>query len=377
MELTATNGDATPQTGTCSFTVTVNEIKPIGVVQGSVATGGLTHRSPFAPAVGNGAGQTVFVKGIVYEKTLARTNTGANQFGFFIQNTAAQGTETDHLPDGIWIFMGAFSDVLNIDSSQPAYVPQVGDEIVLREQRLGVLLLHPALEPATRRAHRHRARRRSADPAGRASPLAVLDDANTYWERLESMRLRVPANSLITDGLDVFPATADTEMWVVRGDSAIAARSGYAQRVFRDAHPLDDLPGLVDNGNGFDPRRRARPQVARVGQHAAAAAEPHVRPRHQRARRRAQLQLQQVPDRDDGDAVARERDRPGPECSADSARAGRRVRGRGLQRGEPLRLPRRPVRRLRLRRQHRLPGRQPLRSTTSRPRTPSTRSASG
>ena len=35
------------------------------------------------------------------------------------------------------------------------------------------------------------------------------------------------------------------------GDSAIAQRSGYAQRVFRDAHPLDDLPGLVDNGNGF------------------------------------------------------------------------------------------------------------------------------
>ena len=83
------------------------------------------------------------------------------------------------------------------------------------------------------------------------NPPAVLDDANRYWERLESMRLRVPAGSLVTDGLDVFPGTADAEMWLVRGDSAIAQRTGYAQRVFRDAHPLDDLPGLVDNGNGF------------------------------------------------------------------------------------------------------------------------------
>ena len=79
----------------------------------------------------------------------------------------------------------------------------------------------------------------------------MLDTANTYWERLESMRLRVPAGSLVTDGLDVFPGTADAEMWLVRGDSEIAQRSGYAQRVFRDAHPLDDQPGLVDNGNGF------------------------------------------------------------------------------------------------------------------------------
>ena len=36
------------------------------------------------------------------------------------------------------------------------------------------------------------------------------------------MRLRVPANSLVTDGLDVFPGTADAEMWLVRGDSEIA-----------------------------------------------------------------------------------------------------------------------------------------------------------
>ena len=90
VQVTASNNDATPQSGTCSFTVTVSEIKPIGEVQGSVAGNGFRHRSPFAPASGNGGGQTVFIKGVVYEKTLARTSAGANQHGIFIQNTAAQ-----------------------------------------------------------------------------------------------------------------------------------------------------------------------------------------------------------------------------------------------------------------------------------------------
>ena len=40
------------------------------------------------------------------------------------------------------------------------------------------------------------------------------------------MRLRVPAGSLVTDGLDVFPSTADAEMWLVRGDSHASPSTG-------------------------------------------------------------------------------------------------------------------------------------------------------
>ena len=249
--MTASNDDATPQTGTCSFTVTVTEIKTIGAVQGSVAGGGLTHRSPFAPPSGNGAGATVFIKGVVYEKTLARTAAGANQHGIFVQNTAAQADGDPTTSDGIWIFMGAFADILNVVGGQPSYVPQVGDEVVLRgavsEFFNFTQLSSPRFVARTGTALNVDALIPPVDVA----PPAVLDTANTYWERLESMRLRVPAGSLVTDGLDVFPGTADAEMWLVRGDSEIAQRSGYAQRVFRDAHPLDDVPGLVDNGNGF------------------------------------------------------------------------------------------------------------------------------
>ena len=62
------------------------------------------------------------------------------------------------------------------------------------------------------------------------------------------MRGRVPAGALVTGGRDVFASTADSEVWVIRGDSPVAQRaSAYARRVFRDAHPLDDLAGTVDN----------------------------------------------------------------------------------------------------------------------------------
>jgi uncharacterized protein len=253
VQVTATNNDATPQTGTCVFSVTVTGITPIGEVQGVVgaADNGLLHRSPFAPPSGNAAGQTVVIKGVVYEKTLARTSAGANQYGFFIQNTAAQADGDPFTSDGIWVFMGAFADVLNAVTGQPAYVPQVGDEIVLSGRAAEFFNFTQISSPRFVELTGTALNVDALVPPVEADPPDVIDDANRYWERLESMRLRVPAGSLVTDGLDVFTGTADAEMWLVRGDSEIAQRTGYAQRVFRDAHPLDDLPGLVDNGNGF------------------------------------------------------------------------------------------------------------------------------
>ncbi|HEY1318062.1 MAG TPA: hypothetical protein VGF10_12640, partial [Gaiella sp.] len=60
------------------------------------------------------------------------------------------------------------------------------------------------------------------------------------------------AGALVTGGRDVFASTADSEVWLVRGDSEIAQRSNpYTRRAFRDAHPLDNKPGLVDDGNGY------------------------------------------------------------------------------------------------------------------------------
>ena len=247
VQVTASNNDATPQTGTCSFTVTVTEVKTIGEVQGSVTDGVSApfHRSPFAPASGNGNGATVAIRGVIYEKTLARTSSGGSTNGFFIQNTAAQADGDPTTSDGIWVFMGSFTSLIG------GYVPQVGDEVVISGR---VAEFFSFTQLASARLERLVVSSLDVDavlPPVDTNPPALLSEANLLWERHEGMRLRVPGGALVTDGLDVFPGTADAEMWLVRGDSAIAQRTGYAQRVFRDAHPLDDLPGLVDNGNGF------------------------------------------------------------------------------------------------------------------------------
>jgi predicted extracellular nuclease len=252
VQVTASNDDASPQSDDCSFTVTVTEIKTIGEVQGSVgpADAGPFHRSPFAPPTGNSGGQIVVIKGVVYQKTLSRTSAGANQYGFFIQNTAAQADGDPFTSDGIWIFMGGFPDVLRA-AGGPAYVPQVGDEIVLRGNAAEFFFFTQLSSPRLIEQTGTALDIDALVPPATVDPSAELADANREWERVEGSRVRVPGGALSTDGLDVFPATADAEMWLVRGDSEIAGRTGYAQRVFRDAHPLDDEPGLVDNGNGF------------------------------------------------------------------------------------------------------------------------------
>ena len=165
---------------------------------------------------------------------------------------------------------------------------------------------------------------------------------------------------------DVFASTADSEVWVVRGDSAVAQRtSAYARRVFRDAHPLDDLAGLVDDGNGYRILLGPLGVKGSSGQRSdAAAAGPGLRHDVVGGRRRGRLLVRQVRHQPGRAAGVHRRGRPVGERRPGGVRTGRGVQRRELQRREPLRLPRRPVRRLRLRRQHRLPGRRARRSTT-------------
>ena len=256
VQITATNNDATPQTGTCTLTVNVLTVMPIGAVQGSVGDtdNGMTHRSPFAPPSGTSAGTTtVAVQGVIYQKTLARTSSGGNQYGLFLQNTAATADSDPNSSDGIFVFMGSFTTLLwNIGGT---YAPQVGDEIVLA----GRVSEFFSLSQLSSGLSVLRVVRSGVDldaeaevPAFEVNPPDILADANRYWERHEGMRAQVPANSIVIDSRDVFASTADGEFWLARGDHPIAQRADpYARRAFRDAHPLDDDPALFDNGNGY------------------------------------------------------------------------------------------------------------------------------
>ena len=218
-------------------------------VQGAVTdlVDGPTFRSPLAPESGNGTSSTTyFVRGVITQKTLARTSAGASQNGFFLQDTLARSDNDPNTSDGVFVFMGGFTSLIG------GYVPRIGDEVIIQSRvseffdmtELSSASLEQLVNPML-----------DVDvvaPAFDASPPDDLEAAGRYWERREGMRGRVPAGALVTGGRDVFASTADSEVWLVRGDSAVAQRSNpYARRAFRDAHPLDNQPGLVDDGNGY------------------------------------------------------------------------------------------------------------------------------
>ena len=244
--ISASNDDAPPQTAPCTLSVRVVDVIPIGQVQGPTtdAEAGPADRSPYAPAAGNSAGQTVAVQGVIYQRTLARTATGGSNWGFFIQDTAATRDGDPLTSDGIFAFSGA--------PSFGGYTPAVGDEIILQGRASEFFFLTQLTSPTLVERLRSGVDLSAEVPPFETAPPDDLAAADRYWERREGMRALIPSGSPVQNGRNVFPSTADSEIWVIRGDHPVAQRTEpYERRVFRDPHPLDDQPATWDNGNGF------------------------------------------------------------------------------------------------------------------------------
>ena len=256
VEITAGNNDAEPQTDACTLTITVTPVRTIGEVQGSVgdAADGLTHRSPFAPASGNGSGQQVFVRGVVTQLGRFPTSTGGQNWGFWLQSRVGDEDGDPTSSDGIFVFIGGFQTVLRLDGTSPAYQPVVGDEILLRGNVIEFFFLTELGSPRLVEVSGTGVDVTDADEVEttEANPADSVTDANRYWERHEGMRFHLDAGAHVVAARDGFPATKDAELWVIRGEHAINQRADPYQRiVYRDPHPLDDLPALFDNGNGM------------------------------------------------------------------------------------------------------------------------------
>jgi len=228
VQLRAANDDAAPQSATCSFTVTVAPpptILPIGTVQGSVGdpADGATFDSPFL-------NQVVTVQGVVTELT----REGANR-GFFLQNTAATADTDPTTSDGVFVFMSTHDDLVN------GYVPKVGDEIRLTG-RVNEFFHQTELGTASAT----KVGEGSVEPFT-AEPPDDAGDAARYWERREGMLASVPAGSTVAAPTHLFTSTQDTEFYVVTPTSIPGQRANpFAQRTFRDAHPLDHSASKID-----------------------------------------------------------------------------------------------------------------------------------
>ena len=218
---------------------------PIGAVNGPVANAdnGTTHQSPYK-------GQSVAVQGVIYEKTLQATSNPSNTYkGFYIQNTSATTDGNPNTSDGLFVYMGTSS---TMSGPSGAYTPAVGDEIVLAGSVGEYYNMTELQSPMLLALVRNGVNVNAEVPPVAANPPADLADANRYWERLQGMRVQVPANSIVLGGRNVFNP-ADAEVWVANPDSTVAKRADpYTRRAFRDAHPLDDNydPNNWD-GNGY------------------------------------------------------------------------------------------------------------------------------
>jgi hypothetical protein len=216
-------------------------VVPIGTVQGAVADtdSGTRHQSPLKD-------QSVVIRGVITELNLQRSSAGVLNSGLFIQNTPADADTDPQTSDGVFVFIGRTGRIGD-------YQPRVGDEVVL-SGRVGEFFNLTQLEaPRVVQVVRTNVDLDAEVPAFDARPPDDLADAQRYWERHESMRARVPAGAVVLGGRDVFGSTQDSEIWIARGDSAIASRADpFARRAYRDPHPLDDRPDLAfDNGNGY------------------------------------------------------------------------------------------------------------------------------
>lgn len=213
----------------------------IAQIQGPVGTAGAASRSPYAPATGNGAGDEVRTTGVVTERSLARTSSGGANHGFWIETPTAARVDDPDTSEGLFVFTGSSPTV-------GGHTPTVGDEVVVTG-KVSEYFFATQLTSVTDVELVDAGN--PLPPAVEADPPEDAAAAATYWERLEGMQVTVPAGAGVTAGRSVFPGTADSEIWMIRGDDPLMARTDpYARRTFRDAHPLDAQPGAFDDGNG-------------------------------------------------------------------------------------------------------------------------------
>jgi hypothetical protein len=228
---------------------TADAVLTVGRVQGSTTDteNPRTDRSPLAPPSGNGTSGALYeVRGVITQRTLARTSGGADQHGFFLQSRLGADDGDPTSSDGVFVFMGGFTSLIG------GYVPTVGDEVVLRA-RVSEYFSMTQLSGASLVA-------RIATGLDVDSAVAVTDAvpptdlaaAHRFWERHEGARVRVRAGGVAVSGRNVFTGTADSEISVIDRDDPLLDRPDrYARRVFRDAHPLDNNPAVrFDDGNG-------------------------------------------------------------------------------------------------------------------------------
>ena len=224
----------------------------------------LKHTSPFAD-------KEVRVIGVVHQLLAWTTWGNSPRYGFMIQSTKDKADGDANTSDGLMVYTHKTNEV-PLDAE--TYIPEVGDEVELigklsdrhgqtelsqlssvKVLRSG-LVLDQVLELVE------------------VNPPSDQAEANRYWERLEGMRVKLGEGAIVNGHRVDDKTTGDGMVYFTAAAHPLANRENvFARRVFRDAHPLDDVSeALFDNGNGhrivvssFGVKAKSRDPLHRLG----------------------------------------------------------------------------------------------------------------
>jgi predicted extracellular nuclease len=217
---------------------------PIGHVQGRVTDDESITRHP-SPL----RDETVTVRGVVHLVLRWRTMSGEHRFGMMIQDLPAEADGDPLSSDGLFVYLDRSPAMPH---GEGIHKVRVGDVLTLRgkvnerynQTELGPVVVLDAktggdvdkLLPATDLV---------------LSPVAAQTERTL--KRHEGMRVSLPAGALAVGGRHDSRRNGDRQIPVTPAANPILARERPAERrIFRDPHPLDDIPErLHDNGNGL------------------------------------------------------------------------------------------------------------------------------
>ncbi len=221
-------------------------VRPIGMIRDR------SRPSGNPPEVrGVRSGDTVRIQGVIHQKLLwpLRGNT-ALRHAFLVQNLPSQSDGVDATSDGLFVY--AAEETIPRRHAQEDYIPAVGDLVLLEgtwRVRFGQCeLSRPVLLERLGEGL-------SLDEVLPSLPVdlhAELENSLESLERQEGMRVFLPPGSKVLAGRRIMGHGQEAYLWMLPSGHPVARRpQPYHDRLFRDAHPLDDLAERrFDNGNG-------------------------------------------------------------------------------------------------------------------------------
>ena len=218
----------------------------IGEIQGVVRddANAREHNSPFVD-------EFIRFRAVVYQKQKwPYARDGFDRHGFLLQN---KKTETDKNPkssDGIFIYT---SKVQTIKTKSGDHELEAGDYLEITGKVSGRFGSTEIREPQIEAILGKELNLEEELEAFVLDIPDTKDEADRYWERREGMRCIVPAGSIVLGHRKHDNRSGDVMLQMILANSVPAqALDPYAQRVFRDPHPLDDKPReLFDNDNPY------------------------------------------------------------------------------------------------------------------------------